>query len=131
MPRFEHPDPTAPAAHRTGIRGEELAARYLLREGFDLRHRNWRQGRYELDLVAEREGVLHIVEVKTRGAGSLTSPEEAMTPAKFEALRRAALFYMKYHRLDMDVQFDLVAIEIDPSGEYDIRYLPDVMSSPW
>ena len=51
---------------RIGQRGEEIAARFLLSEGFDLLHRNWRSGRYELDIVARKEGVLHIVEVKSR-----------------------------------------------------------------
>lgn len=64
---------------RIGQRGEEIAARFLLSEGFDLLHRNWRSGRYELDIVARKEGVLHIVEVKSRKADGLTAPEEAMT----------------------------------------------------
>ena len=36
----------------TGAEGERLAAEYLLKEGFDLLHRNWRNGRCEIDLVA-------------------------------------------------------------------------------
>lgn len=52
----------------TGAEGERLAAEYLLKEGFDLLHRNWRNGRCEIDLVARRDGVLHIIEVKSRAA---------------------------------------------------------------
>ena len=60
----------------TGRQGEEAAARWLLDHGFTLLHRNWRQGHYELDIVAARKGTLHFIEVKTRRAGGLTTPEE-------------------------------------------------------
>ena len=114
-----------------GRRGEDLAQEYLLGAGFTLLHRNWRNGRYELDLVAEKEGVLHIVEVKTRAAGNLTSPEEAYTRAKFRSLCRAAEYYIRLYKVELDVQFDLIAVEHDPSGESTLRYIPDVMSPVW
>lgn len=52
--------------------GEEAAARWLLDHGFTLLHRNWRQGHYELDIVAARKGTLHFIEVKTRRRDGLT-----------------------------------------------------------
>lgn len=118
-------------SRETGIRGEDEAARYLLGHGFDLLHRNWRNGRYELDIVAVREGVLHIVEVKCRRADGLTRPEEAMTRAKFRALMRAAQFYVELYGLDMDVQFDLVAVTAFPDGAFDVAYIPDAMVPHW
>ena len=66
----------------TGAEGERLAAEYLLKEGFDLLHRNWRNGRCEIDLVARRDGVLHIIEVKSRAA-DVHLRRKAMTAAKF------------------------------------------------
>ena len=77
------------AAAETGRAGERAATEYLRRAGYEICALNWRQGRYELDIVACREGVLHFVEVKTRRADGLTTPEEALTPRKFAALRRA------------------------------------------
>ena len=114
-----------------GRRGEDLAQEYLLNEGFNLLHRNWRNGRYELDIVAEKEGVLHIVEVKARAAGNLTSPEEAYTRTKFKALCKAAGFYIELYQVESEVQFDLIAIDHGDSGEYTLRYVPDVMSPAW
>jgi len=114
-----------------GQLGEDLAQEYLLGEGFMLLHRNWRNGRYELDLVAEKEGTVHIVEVKTRAAGNPVSPEESYTRAKFRSLCLAAAAYIRLNRVEADVQFDLIAVEHDPSGECALRYIPAVMSPVW
>ncbi len=44
--------------------GESLAADYLQDKGYVILHRNWRRGHWELDLIAEKEGLLHFIEVK-------------------------------------------------------------------
>ena len=116
---------------RIGHRGEEIAARFLLSEGFDLLHRNWRSGRYELDIVARKEGVLHIVEVKSRKADGLTAPEEAMTRKKFNALFRAAQQYVALYRIDADTQFDLIAVDLLPDSTHRLRYIPNAMVPRW
>lgn len=116
---------------RIGQRGEEIAARFLLSEGFDLLHRNWRSGRYELDIVARKEGVLHIVEVKSRKADGLTAPEEAMTRKKFNALFQAAQQYVALYRIDADTQFDLIAVDLLPDSTHRLRYIPNAMVPRW
>ncbi len=113
-----------------GRKGEEAAATYLLSHGFTLRHRNWRKGRYELDIIATKEDTLHFVEVKCRRRESLTTPEEAITPAKFRALTHAARAYIATYRLDLEVQFDLVAVEHDEQG-FHVRYIPNAMLPRW
>lgn len=120
-----------PSTAEIGRLGEDLAQEYLLREGFQLLHRNWRSGRYELDLVAEKEGTIHIVEVKTRVTGNPVSPEESYTRAKFRSLCYAAAAYVRLNRVEADVQFDLIAVEHSPSGECALRYIPEVMSPVW
>lgn len=106
-------------SREAGLRGEQAAAEWLIANGFELLHRNWRSGRYELDIVALREGVLHVVEVKCRRSGALSPPEEAMTPRKFAALMRAAEHYVALYGFDTDTQFDLVTVEYRPDGECD------------
>lgn len=115
----------------TGTRGEDLAAEYLLREGFMLLHRNWRSGHYELDIVATKNGTLHIVEVKCRKSMGLTTPEEAYTPQKFRSLSKAAASYIAQYAMDIDTQFDMVAVEYDTAGQEQIRYYPNVMYPRW
>ena len=73
-------------------------------------------GTDELDLVATDGEVLHIVEVKTRQAGSLTPPEAAATRRKFRALTRAARCYLRATGWTGEVQFDLASVEIGADG---------------
>lgn len=117
---------------QTGEQGERTAAQWLRRAGYELCDINWRQGRYELDIVARRAGVLHFVEVKTRRAGSLTTPEEALTPQKCRALQHAADQYLAAHRFEgWDVQYDLAAVDVLPDGTMQVRFIENVLEPHW
>lgn len=116
---------------RTGNMGEQAAAEWLRRNGFEICARNWRNGRYELDIVARRWDTLHFVEVKTRRTGGLTPPEAAATPQKFRALRRAAEAYLAQTRLDLEVQFDLAAVDIMPDGTMEVRLIENALECNW
>ena len=49
-----------------GKSGENQAAEYLKSMGYSITAQNWRQGKYEVDIIAENETVILFVEVKTR-----------------------------------------------------------------
>ena len=115
----------------TGRPGERAAPEPLRQAGYEICDTNWRAGRDELDIVALRGEVLHFVEVKTRRAGSLTPPEAAVTPQKFRALTRAALRYMACTGEEREAQFDLIAVEIMPGGETEVRLIPQAMEYNW
>lgn len=115
----------------TGRRGEQAAVDYLRRRGYEICALNWREGRYELDIVARTPGVLHFVEVKTRRAGSLTTPEEAITPAKVRALGNAARRYMAAYAVMEEVQFDLAAVTAYGDGSFDVRLIEQAMEYNW
>lgn len=114
-----------------GCRGERIAADYLTRKGFCIRDRNWRAGRYELDIVAGCGNELHFIEVKTRRADSLTPPEMAITPAKCRALRKAAEAYMMQFHAASEPRFDVVAVDIAPDGSAGVRFIPDAFEAHW
>ncbi len=115
----------------TGRRGEEIAVKYLRDNGFLVCDRNWRSGRYEIDIVARRSGVTHIVEVRTRRAGALASPESTITTSKRAAMCRAAEAYVARTALRGDVEFDLIAVDMFPDGRYDVRYIPNAVEIGW
>lgn len=114
-----------------GDRGEAIAVEYLRRNGFLVCARNWRCGRYEIDVVASKRGVTHFVEVRTRAAAALAPPERSLTAAKVAAMRRAAEAYLAMTRTEGEVEFDLVAVDMFPDGSYDVRFVADVAEVGW
>jgi putative endonuclease len=104
----------------TGKGGEDLAHRFLRRQGFLIVARNWRppQGGGEIDLIACEPSAsgdtLVFVEVKSRVSGEFSSPEREIDTEKLIALRRAARDYVRRARADPGrIRFDVVAITGD------------------
>ena len=99
------------AAHnKLGHIGEEAAATYLESRGYLIRHRNWRLGHLELDIIAQQQNQLIIVEVKTRRNTDYAMPQEAVTPQKRRRLSRAAHAYQHYEGLNLPVRFDILTV---------------------
>ncbi len=97
---------------QTGKEGEELARRYLLEQGYHIRDINWRGRRGELDLVAERDGVLVIVEVRARRSLTFGTAREAADRRKLMQVRRVAEEYVARKQLfSMPLRLDVIAIE--------------------
>ncbi len=114
-----------------GARGERIAVKYLREHGFLIHEINWRNGRYEIDIIAERWGTLHFVEVKTRKSGSWSTPEQAITKEKFAALRRAASAYIGQKAFRGETQFDLIAVEMQGDVAVEVRYVEKAMQCSW
>lgn len=114
-----------------GRRGEEAAVEYLRNKGFWILERNWRHGRYEIDIIAQRWDEIHFVEVKTRKAGGWTTPESAITDEKFRALRHAARYYMALKKVREEPLFDLCSVEHYPDGRMEVRHTEGAMESHW
>ena len=115
-----------------GRMGELLARKYLENNGFLVLHCNWRSGHRELDIVAKKEYRIHFVEVRSRREPVLVEPALTVTRDKQLTLMSAARAYMSRFRLDLEVQFDVIAIVFGPKGpddlQYKLEYIPDAFS---
>ncbi len=96
----------------TGAKGEDLAADFLISNGYEILDRNWRFRQYEIDLVAKDHDVIIVVEVKTRTSLYMGEPEVSVTRLKQRSLVRAANAYVVYHGINMPVRFDIISIFI-------------------
>lgn len=94
-----------------GGRGEELAAQYLLDQGFHLIAKNWRCRYGEIDLIMRDGSTFVAVEVKTRSGLGYGSPFEAITAQKTARLRRLILEWARVHKIrGAALRVDAVAI---------------------
>lgn len=96
---------------KLGAWGEEMAARFLELKGFEIRHRNLRAGRFEIDIVAGSEELTVFVEVKTRRGRGYGVPVEAVDRRKRDRMRRAALA-TGLVGCRRQARFDVIAIEL-------------------
>jgi putative endonuclease len=97
-----------------GKQGEDWAVDHLLKQGFEIRERNYRSRHGEIDIVAFKNGQLHFVEVKTRRPGELFLVEEVLTETKRERLWATLYHYLYKHHVNNDnYQLDLLLILVD------------------
>lgn len=115
--------------HHTGRAGERLARRWLAGRGFTILHTNWRAGRYEIDIVACKEGIVHVVEVKTLCASHFGFPEQKLTPRKMNHLVMAAGRLMDACCLD-GVAIDLLSIQRTENGIC-YHFFEDIAAGYW
>jgi len=90
--------------------GEELAVAFLRKNGYTILVVNWTFQKAEIDIIAQKENCLAIVEVKTRSSINLGLPQDFVNPKKMQLLVKAANEYVVQNDLDVNVRFDIIAI---------------------
>ncbi|MGB5402564.1 YraN family protein [Robiginitalea sp.] len=113
---------TLAAHYRQGMEGEEAAVAYLCAKGYEIWGRNYRFRRAEIDILAFRDEVLVVVEVKTRTKGFYKSLSHTVSPLKIQRLVRAADHFVRAHGLDLEVRFDIIQLCGKP-GNYELTHL--------
>ncbi|MBD2870755.1 YraN family protein [Paenibacillus arenilitoris] len=97
-----------------GRLGEETACRFLRDAGYRIVERNWRCRSGEIDLIAEHEGRLVFVEVRSRTAGGrFGTAAESVDRRKQMQIRETAQVYLKSRmEAGASIQFDVVTVEV-------------------
>ena len=106
--------------------GEALVEKYLSERGCRIVEKEWRCRLGEIDLIAEKDGMILFVEVKLRTNLRYGMPCEYVTAKKQEKLRAAALLYLSMHGLDVPARFDVAEVYTDvhrSAGKTRIRYI--------
>jgi putative endonuclease len=94
-----------------GAAGERVAERWLLRHGWRVLERRYRSGHRDIDLVAERAGLVAFVEVKARAGTAFGDPIEAVNWKKRNDLVRSATVWIDRHgRAGEHYRFDIIGV---------------------
>ena len=91
---------------------EEMAAAYLIEQGYTILERNFRERYGEIDIIARDGEYLVFVEVKYRKNEKNGDPAEAVGAYKQQRIRRTAQYYLYKKRMGTETpcRFDVVAI---------------------
>jgi len=107
-----------------GKKGEQLAFDFLIKKGFEIKERNWRFKKAEVDIIAQKGDILIAVEVKTRSTQDFGDPQEFLKPKQKKLLVNAMDAYVISKDLDVEVRFDVIGI-IKNENQTSIEHLED------
>ena len=106
-----------------GAWGEDLVAEWYRARGYEIVERNWRCRQGEIDIIASRDLVIVICEVKTRATADFGSPALAVDANKQQRLRRLAAHWLGEHPNNrVSVRFDVAAV-IGPKEEVSLEVI--------
>lgn len=107
--------------YASGHGAEKQAADYLARFGFKIRELNWRTRWCEIDIVAEKDKTIYLVEVKSRDNLDHGSGTDYVTDKKLKQMAFAAEFWVSQNKWEGQYQLAIIAID---AGE--IEFIDDV-----
>jgi len=105
-----------------GKKGEQLAVDFLLNKNYEIIERNYRFDKAEVDIIALKDDILAIVEVKTRSTKDFGNPQDFVKPKQIKNLVKAVDEYVNVNELDLEVRFDIIAI-VKEKKEFLIEHL--------
>ncbi|PCJ25386.1 MAG: YraN family protein [Flavobacteriales bacterium] len=108
--------------NQLGEKGEEEAKLYLESIGYKILETNWRERKFEIDIIAIDDKEIVFVEVKTRSTNAFGSPEEAVNFKKQQHLIEGADFYLQDKEIDLESRFDVMSIILN-SNQKQINHI--------
>ena len=106
----------------TGRLGEELTAYYLKKSGYVILRRNFRIKGGEIDIIAEKDGIIAFVEVKTRDINALEQGAQAVGKRKRSLVIRAAQEYLFRYPQRLQPRFDISDVTVKDGKIVKFRY---------
>ena len=106
----ENTKTNGPEHMRMGVWGEELAVAYLREKGYIILERDWHSKHRDIDIIAQNDGYIVFVEVKTRRNCDYADPIEAVNYQKLRNLRLAINHYLNYRKINSLWRFDVITI---------------------
>ncbi|ASE63266.1 YraN family protein [Chryseobacterium indologenes] len=112
-----------------GKMAEDMAADYLQKNGYTIVARNFRFQKAEIDIIAEKDDLIIITEVKARSTDAFILPQEAVTKTKIRSVVLAANHYMEEFNRDNEVRFDIISVLPDENRNLIINHISDAFQA--
>ncbi len=112
------------AAQKMGRTAEDSAVRFLKKQGFSIKARNYYYQRAEIDIIAQKKRLLVFVEVKARSSDQFGDPETFVSPRQQALVRAAAAHYILKHDWRHAIRFDIIAL-LKHNNELQLTHFED------
>lgn len=112
-----------------GKKAEDLAAEFLIKSGYKILVRNFRYQKAEIDIIAEKENLIIITEVKARSTDAFILPQEAVNKRKISLIVSAANHFMEEFNKNQEVRFDIISVLLDEKGRLIIEHIIDAFEA--
>jgi putative endonuclease len=112
-----------------GKKAEDLAVEFLRKNGYTILVRNFRFQKAEIDIIAEMDHQIIIVEVKARSTDAFMLPQEAVTKTKIKSIVSAANHYMEEFNKHQEVRFDIITVLPDERKNLMIEHIIDAFEA--
>jgi len=107
-----------------GKKGEQIAVQHLLKKGYAILERNYTLKKAEIDIIAQLQNTLVVIEVKARSTNYFGTPQDFVKPKQIKNLVWAIDQYIKINALEVEVRFDIIAITLEDQS-YQLEHLED------
>lgn len=108
---------------------EDLAADYLVKNGYKILVRNFRFQKAEIDIISEKDQLIIVTEVKARSTDFFILPQEAVTKGKIKLIVMAANHFMEEFNKNQEVRFDIISVLPDEKGKLTIEHIPNAFEA--
>lgn len=112
-----------------GKLAEELAENFLVQKNYKILAKNFRYQKAEIDIIAEFENQIIIVEVKARATDAFILPQEAINKKKIRLLVSAANYFLEENNIDKETRFDAISVLPDDFGKLEITHLENAFEA--
>ncbi len=123
---------------KTGELGEDIACRFHMKHGYQILERNYTRKWGEIDIVAQKAGKIHFIEVKSKTVDSISNfntkrgegyrPEDNMHPQKLARLARTIQTYLSDRNVLNEWQFDVATVLLDiKNKEAKVELIEDII----
>lgn len=112
-----------------GKKAEDLAADFLLKKGYKILARNFRYQKAEIDIIAAKDNLIIICEVKARSTDVFNLPQESVNKKKIKLLVSAADYYLQEFNVLNEVRFDIISVLPDEKQNLTIEHIQDAFEA--
>lgn len=106
-----------------GKLAEELAESFLVEKNYKILAKNYRYLKAEIDIIAQFENQIVIVEVKARATDAFMLPQEAINKKKIRLIVSAANEFLETNNIDLETRFDVISVLPSEKGKLEITHI--------